>query len=254
METLGRTCTAQTHATTWPTRPSRTRMENVGKVCTMQTYAATWPTRPSPNKSGECGEGLHDADLCRHLAQRPSPNKSGECGEGLHDADLCRHLAHEAISKQERRMWGRSARRRPMPPLGPRGHLQTRVENVGKVCTTQTYAATWPTRPSPNKSGECGEGLHDADLCRHLAHEAISKQERRTWGRSAQRRPMPPPGPQGRLRTRAENAGKVCIMQTYATARPTRPSPKRVENAGRVCTTQTHAAAWPTRPSPVQYI
>ena len=53
-------------------------------------------------------------------------------------------------------------------------------------------------------SGEFGEDLHDADLCRRVAHKAISKRERRMQGGSAQHRPMPPRGPQGRLRMSGE--------------------------------------------------
>ena len=53
-------------------------------------------------------------------------------------------------------------------------------------------------------SGEFGEDLHDADLCRRVAHKAISKRERRMRGGSAQHRPMPPRGPQGRLQMSGE--------------------------------------------------
>src|SRR6202789_197838 len=97
-------------------------------------------------------------------------------------------------------MWGESAQRRPIPPRGPQGRLRMRVENAGRVCTTQTHTTAWPTRLSPNESGECGESLHNADPYHRVAHKAVSEREWRMQGGSTQCRPMPPRGPQGRLR------------------------------------------------------
>ena len=95
----------------------------------------------------------------------------------------CLTLGSQSPSHSYRCGWrlrGEPAQRRPMPPRGPQGHLQMLVEVVRRACTTQTHAIAWPTRPLPahkfsNLGRDCGEGLHNAALCNHMAHKAVSK-------------------------------------------------------------------------------